>query len=60
MSGSFSTFTRRKPDGVIQWGPSVRRAKPDGWPGYLQDPIWRPMKEADWHALGLPARVPIF
>lgn len=50
------TFRKREPDGVIQWGPSVLRTKPDGWPGYFAEPKWRPMEVDDWKSLGLTPR----
>ena len=51
----FVTFTRRRPEGVW-WFPAVLKAKPDGWPGYFEEPQWRPMTDRDWRALGLPPR----
>lgn len=52
------TFTRRESDGVIKWASSVRRTKPDGWPGHFENPTWRPMKDEDWQVLGISKRPP--
>jgi hypothetical protein len=52
------TLQFREPD-RIRWAPSVSRHKPDGWPGYFEEPQWRPMKEADWRELGLPPKPPV-
>ncbi len=49
------TFERREPE-RIRWSDTVLRANPYGWPGYFQDPVWRPMREEDWNALGLEPR----
>lgn len=49
------TFQRRAPE-RIRWSDAVLRSKPDGWPGYLEEPQWRPMKEEDWRELGLEPR----
>ena len=54
------TFKRREPDGVIRWGPSVLKSKPDGWPGYFQDPDWHAMTDEDWRSLGLAPRAIMF
>ena len=48
-------FSRRNPEPIV-WSQAVLRHKPDGWPGYFTDPVWRPMKTFDWMALGLPSR----
>lgn len=52
------TFARREPE-PIRWSTAVLRQHPDGWPGYFEDPSWRPMEDEDWQALGLPPRSPI-
>lgn len=52
------TFSRRDVDGV-QWTRALGQHKPDGWPGYFQDPNWRPMKDEDWWELGLSPRPPV-
>ena len=52
------TFSRRKAES-IHWSPAVLKAKRDGWPGYFQEPNWRPMKDEDWWMLGLPLRSPV-
>jgi hypothetical protein len=49
------TFHRRSPE-RIRWADAVLRSKPDGWPGYFEEPQWRPMKEDDWRKLGLELR----
>ena len=49
------TFERRKPESVT-WSPAVQDRQPSGWPGYFDEPHWRPMKEQDWHSLGLEPR----
>lgn len=52
------TFARCKPES-IRWSPAVRATHPDGWPGYFEDPVWRPMQDEDWRALGLSPRPPV-
>ena len=52
------TFERRPPEGVV-WAPAVLRSKPDGWPGYFDEPDWRVMTDADWKSLGLDPRPPV-
>jgi len=52
------TFKRRDRD-TIRWSPALGRHKPDGWPGYFQEPSWRPMNDADWWELGLSPRPPV-
>ena len=52
------TFTTRTSDG-IHWSPAVTKHKPDGWPGYFEDPEWRAMKDEDWQVLGLTPRQPV-
>jgi hypothetical protein len=49
------TFQRRAPE-QIRWAPSVLRMHPDGWPGYFDEPAWRPMQEDDWRGLGIEPR----
>jgi hypothetical protein len=52
------TFTLRGPDRIPR-APSVRRHKSHGWPGYFEEPQWRPMKEEDWRELGLAPKPPV-
>ena len=51
------TFDRLKPE-RIAWAPSILRSKPDGWPGYFEEPEWRPMNDSNWRELGLEPRPP--
>jgi hypothetical protein len=46
------TFSRREKE-AVQWFPAVLRQHPDGWPGYFEEPDWRPMRDEDWRAMGL-------
>lgn len=52
------TFDRRVPE-RIQWSQAVLRYHPDGWPGYFEEPQWRPMTDNDWQGLGLQPREPV-
>lgn len=52
------SFRVRKAD-AFQGSAAVLRSKPDGWPGYFEEPQWRPMKDEDWRELGLPPRPPV-
>ena len=49
------TFERRQPE-TIRWSAVVLRCHPDGWPGYFEEPDWRPMREEDWQELNLEVR----
>lgn len=50
---------RRLPPPAIRWLEAVLRHHPSGWPGFFEDPEWRPMGDRDWQALGLLSREPV-
>jgi hypothetical protein len=31
----------------------------NSWPGYFEEPAWRPMKEHNWRELGLAPKPPV-
>jgi hypothetical protein len=49
------TFERQPPEQIL-WSPAVLSSKPDGWPGYFDEPEWQPMEEETWREFGIEPR----